>query len=181
MQMYKSLSFALGAVCVILLLAIAGVIMNYNSIISEKERAYDNYVAAHGHTNSDYDALNASYRNYVATHSYNNSEYADLYNGYVALKVPRLIRAWNVEDKRPVNGTFYLFLHGYACNVGTDTAFNCRLHVSAWQSAVVAIDAYVDLGAIAGESRSTHVNSSFAYVGSNLTFWVVTPLWTATP
>ncbi len=179
--MYKILSFALGAVCVILLLVITGVVMNYNSIIGEKDRVYDNYATAHSHANSDYDALNASYQNYVAAHSHNDSEYDDLYNSYDALKVPRIIRAWNAEDKRPLNGTSYLFLYGYACNVGTNTAFNCRLHVSAWQSAVVAIDTYVDLGAIAGESRSTYVNSSFAYVGSNLTYWVVTPLWTAAP
>ena len=72
----------------------------------------------------------------------------------------------------------YLHIYGYICNVGTNSAYNCKLHIVAYQSGgVKAIDTYIDLGTIDGESWKS-VDSYIFYSGSPLESWEITPEWT---
>jgi chaperonin cofactor prefoldin len=103
-----------------------------------------------------------------------------LQNQIDTLKAPKLIKVnLRADDNRPWLGTPYLHVYGYICNVGTNWAYNCKLHVVAYQSGgVVAIDTYITLGTITGESW-TSVDSSVYYSGSALTSWTITPEWTS--
>jgi hypothetical protein len=52
----------------------------YSTWLSGNITAYQQYVAAHSHMDTDYNALQSTYDNYVATHSHTNTEY----DNYVA-------------------------------------------------------------------------------------------------
>ena len=92
----------------------------------------------------------------------------------------------------PFNGTMITFdgtiastpcllVSGYVHNVGIGTAYNCKIHVVAYQSGrVLAINTDIALGTISGQSQ-TSINASITYDGSPLTDWTLTPQWTASP
>jgi Tfp pilus assembly protein PilN len=82
------------------------------------------------------------------------------------------------DDSRPFLGTPNLHVYGELCNVGTNTANNVKLHVVAYQSGgVVAIDTYILVGSMNGESW-TSVDGAPTYGGGSLTSWTITPEWT---
>jgi hypothetical protein len=74
-----------------------------------------------------------------------------------------------------------LLVSGYVHNVGISTAYNCKIHVIAYQSGrVLAINTDIALGTISGQSQIS-VNASIPYDGSSLINWTLTPRWTASP
>jgi hypothetical protein len=117
----------------------------------------------------------AYYSNYVSNHSYTNAEYE-------AMWTPQLIEVdLGATQYGRFLGSPYLNVHGYIVNVHKNWAFNCRLHVVATQSGgVTAIDTYITLGTIAGESYYK-VDSNINYVAGDITSYTLTPQWTATP
>jgi chaperonin cofactor prefoldin len=108
------------------------------------------------------------------------AQITDLQNQIDTLKAPKLIKVnLRADDNRPWLGTPYLHVYGYVCNVGTNTAYSSKIHVVAYQSGgVVAIDTYIILGTIYGESW-TSVDSSVYYSGSALVSWTLTLNWTS--
>ena len=96
-----------------------------------------------------------------------------------SLEASKLIRV-NLEetDVRPWLGTPYLHLRSVVVNVGSNTAYNCKLHVVLYQGATIAKDTYVLLGSILGEEGVISTND-VQYVGSALTGWTVTLEWTS--
>ena len=73
----------------------------------------------------------------------------------------------------------YLSVSGYVCNVGAETAYNVRLHVTAYRDSVLVIDNYYDIGTI-GKEDSRQIDAKFYYSGPPLTqnSWTMTPEWT---
>ena len=133
---------------------------------------------------SQLDSLNTTYQSYVSTHSHSNSEYSSLENQIAnlesqieSLKSAKLI---NVNlfgtDNRPLFQTPYLHVTGEVVNVGTYTAYNCKLHVILYQGEVVAEDTYINLGTINGEGWKT-VDSNIYYEGSALTAYSIYAEW----
>lgn len=123
------------------------------------------------------DALQSAYNNYVAIHNHTNSEYDALESERGSLKAPKLtILSVFVDDVRPFLGNPYLHVYGDVWNVGTDTAYNSRLHVMAYQGAVLAVDTYIELGTIYGENKK-HMDERIYYVGGALTSWYIFSLW----
>jgi chromosome segregation ATPase len=153
-----------------------GNITNYNSQISDLQ----NKIAS----------LNSTYNNYVNDHSYTNEQYQNLQNQITSLnaqitslqsqianlQAPKLIEVnLKSDDNHPIFGTEYLHVYGEVCNVGTDTAYGSILHVVAYQSGdVVAINTYIWLGTISGESWKS-IDASITYSGDSLTSWTITP------
>jgi len=185
----RNVAIALGVITIILLIGLVGAVANYTSIINGK----DNTIATKNSQITDKDStisslnsqvtdkdntissLNTSYNNYMANHHHTDSEYDSMLTPYL-VKVDL-----TASDNRPWLSTPYLRVHGYMCNVNQNWAYNCKLNVVAYQSGgVVAIDTYIDLGMIVGESW-THVDSNVYYSGSGLISWTITPEWTSTP
>jgi polyhydroxyalkanoate synthesis regulator phasin len=108
------------------------------------------------------------------------NQITDLRNQIDTLRAPKLIKVnLRADDVRHVyswDPDDNLHVYGQICNVGTNWAYNCKLHVVAYQSGVVAIDTHIILGTIAGESW-TSVDSTVYYSGSALTDWTITPEW----
>lgn len=105
------------------------------------------------------------------------AEYEALTSEYYELKAPKLsLLSLYSKDERPMIGTPHLHIYGEVWNVGTDTAYDCKLHVVAYQGDVKAIDTEILLGTIYGENKKA-VDSNIYYSGDPLTMWSITPKW----
>ena len=94
-----------------------------------------------------------------------------------ALKAPKLIHVNIIgTNNRPLFQTPYLEITGEVVNVGTNTAYNSKIHVVLYQGEVVAEDTYINLGTIVGEGYET-VDSKIYYTGETLTGWSMTTEW----
>jgi TolA-binding protein len=102
-----------------------------------------------------------------------------LNNQLDSLKTAKVVKVnLKADDSRPFLGTPNLHVYGELCNVGTNTAYDVKLHVVAYQSGgVVAIDTYIVVGSMNGESW-TSVDGAPTYGGNALTGWTITPEWT---
>lgn len=137
------------------------------------------YMSTHSRSDSEYDSLQSEYDNYRYTHHYSDSEYNTIKDERDSLKAPKLSTlSLHYADDRPWLGTPHLHVYGEVWNVGTDTAYNCKLHVMAYQGSVKAIDTYVHLGTISGENRKS-VDENVYYSGEALTSWIAIPEWTS--
>lgn len=141
-------------------------ISSLNSQIASLQNQIDSLNSQISSLNSQIDSLNAQITN--------------LQNQINTLEAPKLILVnLRADDNRPIFGTPYLHVYGEVCNVGTNTAYDCKLHVVAYQSGgVVAIDTYITLGTIDGESWVS-VDTNVYYSGDALTSWTVTAEWTS--
>ena len=210
----RSIAIGIGIICVILLIALVGVVANYTSIISGKDNSMVTKDSQIQTLTSQKNQLqtwldgnktlltqtqtwltgNLTLINTLNTQITNlqdqisglnsqisslNAQITDLQNQIDTLKAPKLIKVnLRADDNRPFLGTPYLHVYGYVCNVGTNTAYNSKIHVVAYQSGgVVAIDTYIILGTISGESW-TSVDASPTYGGGALTGWTLTLEWT---
>lgn len=122
----RNLTVRLGILCIILLIVAVGTVvysrLEINSLKSQ--------LAARS---SEIDALNAA-----------QLKLSDPDNpvGEATYGSPRL--GWTNENPN-------LYVHGVAFNVGTDPAYNCRIHVVATSSnGTKLLEDYIDLGTIGG-------------------------------
>jgi chromosome segregation ATPase len=150
-----------------------GNITYYNSQIDSKNSQITSLQNQISNLNSQINSLNTQITNL-------QNQITDLQNQINSLKAPKLIKVdLRAEDNRPWLQTPYLHVYGYVCNVGTFTAYNSKIHVVAYQSGgVIAIDTYITLGSISGESW-TRVDTNVYYSGSALTGWTLTLEWTS--
>jgi len=185
-------AIALGIMCIVFVAGLGAAIASYTSIISNKDKANQDYVSTHSHDNTEFNSLDTSFSDYVETHSHTNSQY----DAYVAshqhtdlefdsaVTAPKLVTVdLTVEDdwsRLPyVSSTFRV--SGYVVNAGSDAAYNPEIHVVAYKLIdVKAIDAYYSLATIDGGSW-TAFDSTFVYSGGPLFSWTITPQWTTTP
>lgn len=180
----RTVAIAAGVICIILAASLAAAIAYYTVTINDKNAAYDTYASSHSHTNSEYQSYvdthnhtNSEYDDYVSTHSHNNSDYDSLVSQLNVLKNANVFKVGlKADDERPFLQTPRLHVYGYLFNAGINTANNVRLHVVAIQDAVTAIDTYIDIGAISGQTW-TFVDTNVYYSGTALASWTVTPEW----
>ena len=144
--------------------------------LSSLNATHLNYKASHSYTDSEYESLNTTYNDYVNTHCHSDAEYAALEAERDVFKAPKLNRLnlqsadeWSLE-------TPYLHYYGEVWNVGNETAYDCRLHVTAYQGTVKAIDAWIGLGTIPGENKKS-LDVALDYEGAPLTTWNETAYW----
>ena len=194
-------AIALGIICIVFVAGLGATIAGYTSIISNKDKANQNYVSTHSHDNTEFNALDASLNDYVETHSHTDSQY----DAYVAshshtdhefdsaVTAPKLVTVdLTTEDDWStlpyVSSTFRVY--GYVANAGSNTAYNPKIHVVAYKLPdVKAIDAYATLTTIDGGSTIatidggswTTFSSTLVYSGGPLFNWTITPQWTTTP
>jgi hypothetical protein len=179
----RSVAIALGIVAIIILVGLVGAIANYTSIISGKDNSIvtkDSQIQTlTSQKNQTQTWLDGNITYYNSQINSLNAQITDLENQIDSLKAPKLITVHLMsDDNRPWLGTPCLHVYGYVCNVGTNTAYNSKIHVVAYQSgSVVAIDTYIILGTRSGESW-TSVDASPTYGGGALTGWTLTLEWT---
>jgi hypothetical protein len=144
--------------------------------VSSLNATYLDYAASHRYTNSEHEGLNSTYNAYVAAHSHTDVEYAALEDERDAFKAPKL-NLLNLQSSDEWSlAAPSLRYYGEVWNVGADKAYDCRLHVTAYQDAVKAIDSWIGLGTILGENKKS-LDVDIAYIGAPLTAWNVTAYW----
>jgi hypothetical protein len=144
--------------------------------VSSLNAEYSEYVASHSYTDSEYNSLNSTYNDYVDTHSHNDLEYAALEDERDAFKAPKLnLLNLQSSDEWSIDAP-YLNFFGEVWNVGADVAKDCRIHVTAYQGTVKAIDSWIGLGTILGENKKS-IDRDISYEGTPLTAWNVTAHW----
>jgi len=91
----------------------------------------------------------------------------------------RVINVGLGADDNPYSSPPFLHVSGYVCNIGSETAYNVRLHVTAYRGSERVIDTYYNIGTIVKED-SRYIDENFEYYGSALTpnSWTMTPEWT---
>jgi hypothetical protein len=194
-----NIAIALGILCIVFVIGLAGTIVSYTSVINSKDATHQDYVSTHTHSNDEFNnygsqitslqnqvnsldsrmtSLQAQYDSYVADHHHTDQEFD-------SVTAPNLIavnlKASDLGAGLPLVGTPDLHVYGYVCNVGAYASYNSRIHVIAYQSGgVVAIDTYITLGTVYGQSWKA-VDSTFTYSGDALLSWTTTPTWTTNP
>jgi len=130
--------------------------------------------------NSQIDSKNSQINSLNTQITNLQNQITDLQNQINSLRAPKLIEVHLMsDDTRPLLGTPYLHVYGYVCNVGTNTAYNSKIHVVAYQKGLVeAINKDIILGSIGGESW-TSVDTNVYYSGSALIGWTLTLEWTS--
>lgn len=175
-------AIALGIVCIVFVAGLGATIASYTSMISNKDKANQNYVSTHSHDNTEFNSLDSQYDAYVASHHRADQEFDS------AVTAPKLatldVTTENDWSNQPyVQDTFQV--QGYVVNAGSDTAYNPKIHVVAYELSdaegyAKTIDAYVTLATMDGGSWTTF-DSTFVYSGGALAYWTITPQWTTTP
>jgi cell division protein FtsB len=187
----RNVAIALGIIVIIVLVGLVGAIADYTSVINNKDSQIQTLTNQKNQLQTwlkgnitYYNSQIASLQNQISNLNSQinslNAQITNLQNQINSLKAPKLIKVdLRAEDNRPWLQTPYLHVYGYVCNVGTNTAYNSKIHVIAYQSGgVVAIDTYITLGSISGESW-TSVDTNVYYSGSALTGWTLTLEWTS--
>jgi hypothetical protein len=84
------------------------------------------------------------------------------------------------RDERSNPSEPCLYVSGYVCNVGAETAHNVRLHVIAYRGSVEVINSYYDIASSLEREGSKYVEARFYYSGPELSYnsWTMTPEWT---
>lgn len=169
---------ALGIICIVFVAGLGATIASYTSMISNKDKANQNYVSTHSHDNAEFNSLDASLGDYVKTHSYTNSQYD------AAVTAPKLVTLDLTTEDDWSGWSFQpsaFLVYGYVVNAGSNTAYNPKIHVVAYELFEVKdIDAYITLATMDSGSWTTF-NSTFVYSGGPLVHWTITPEWTTTP
>ena len=164
----RNVVVGVGALCAVLLFALGYSVVNYSSVLRDKESLIASLnaqivdlggVPSQVPGISDKDAQIAALLNQLAEKS------AEL----EGLSAPKLVAVdLKAEDNRLNLNTPYVHVYGYVVNVGNDTAENCRIHVVLQQTGgVVAEDTYVTLGSLVGESFAS-VDTKIYYEGSEI-------------
>jgi len=85
--------------------------------------------------------------------------------------------ALGARDDRSNPNEPFLYVSGYVCNVGAETAHNVRLHVTAYRGSVEVINSYYDIASSLERDGSAYVEARFYYSGPALTAnsWKMTP------
>jgi hypothetical protein len=153
----NSVAIGVGVLSVILLIAIAAIYLNYNSLLNGKDSKINDL-------NAQIDVL--------------NSQTADMQNQINSLKGANVIGVnLKATDDRPYFGTPDLHVTGYVCNVGNNIAPNIYLHVVGYQSGgVKAFDTTITVGTLGGHEWQG-VDSKISYTGNAITNYDITPQW----
>ncbi len=180
-----------GALIVVLLISNVWVYMTLQTQTSELQTVQDQLQSVQddlhsvqgqlSSLNATYLSLNATYTAYVATHSHTDAEYAALEDERDAYKAPKLnLLNLQSSDEWSLDAP-YLRLYGEVWNVGNETAYDSRLHVTAYQGPIKVVDSWfgknIGLGTMSGENKKT-INAEISYEGVPLTAWNVTVHWT---
>jgi hypothetical protein len=159
----RNVAIALGIMCIILTVGLIGAIALLGTSVDWWNKSYSIYVAK---AQSEIGVLQTWLSGDLI-----------LLN---QLKAPKLVMDLGYEDVRPISETPYIHIYCITINVGTNTAYNCRLHLVAYQHSITAVNTYITLDTIEGESWG-HVDKKVYYSGVAITSYTIVPEWTVIP
>ena len=168
---YKNSVIGLGVLCSILMVALFYSVVTYTRMLQDK----DSIIASLSGVGSDKDTIISDLQNQI---NQKNSQISSLNSQIDSLKSAKVVSVnLKAEDSRPFLQTPRVHVYGYVVNVGTNTAFNKKIHVVLYQSGgVVAEDTYINLGSVGGE-QAISVDTNVFYEGSEIVDDSITLEW----
>jgi len=159
-------------------------VVNLQNQLDDLTINHQNYVSDYSHSNIEYDVLENDrdsqqskvtnlqsdidqLENVVEQQENEIDQLQDEIDG---LKAPKLMTRLGANDVRPLFSASYMEISGTVWNVGTNTAYDCRIHIVLYQGSTVAKATYIDLGSIDGETWKD-VTEKIYYEGSAITNW----------
>ena len=107
----------------------------------------------------------------------------NLQNQINTLKAPQLVKIHLEETDNRIWVSIeppYFHLRSIVVNLGSNTAYDCKLHVVLYHGAVITKETDILLGSISGKNWKS-IDERIYYTGSALTDCTVMPEWSATP
>ena len=175
----KKVAIALGIIVMILFTGIIVVFAYYSTAVTQRDNIIatkEQEILSLQNEVSDLEEQVTDLQDQVEAQQ---SQILSLQN-QLANTAVRVINVGLGADDNAYNSTHrFLRVSGYVCNIGSETAYNVRLHVTAYRGSERVIDSYYNIGTIARED-SRSVEAKFDYYGSalNADSWTMTPEWT---
>jgi cell division protein FtsL len=171
----KRLTIGLGALCIILGVALIASVFYYSTALNAKDSDITDLNALLYTKNDEVANLSAQIDTRNNEISSLNSQISSLQSQNDALMAPNLV--WSRFDVRIDQGFF--MISGGICNTGTETAFDVRLHVVAYAvDGTKVIDSYREVGSLNGKQLvDVRGGLDIYYGGSILDNWTITPEW----
>lgn len=174
----KNVAIALGIIVMILLTGIIVVFAYYSAAVTLRDNIIimkDEKILDLQHEITDLEEQVTELQNQV------EALQNQLSNMTTASTSARVINVGlGARDDRTNPNNPFLYVSGYVCNVGAETAYNVRLHVTAYQGSVQVINDYYEVASSLAKDDSRYVEARFYYSGPALTHnsWTMTPEWT---
>jgi hypothetical protein len=146
-------------------------ISNLTSVVSSLESQIDNL-------NNHIQSLNDQISTLVSNSNRAQSNITTLQDQINQLRAPTVV---NVGVGGYDAAGKYLNVYGWFCNVGDNTAYNVRLHVTGTQlGGVLAFDTYVPISDSIAGWESKQMSTNIPYNGTGLVHFTMSPVWTST-
>ncbi len=207
----KNLTFILAATCILLLLPLIGAVVGYSSLVNTRESqieiletridqkekeiftlnnrisGLETYVSVKeteiDHLNNMVKELNEEMAERDSLIGQLNSSLMNMNSELSNKQAPRIINVGLGAADNSGTHQPNLYVSGYVCNAGGTTAYNVKLHVTAYQGSVLAIDQYIFVDYAIESADSRYIEERINYSGGPLTYgsWRMSPEWTNTP
>jgi cell division protein FtsB len=177
----KNVAIALGIIVMVLFSGIIVVFAYYSTAVTQR----DNIIATQEQEilslQNEVNDLEEQVTDLQDQVEAQQNQILSLQNQLVSMAA-RVINVGLGAADNPSSSPPFLHVSGYVCNIGSETAYNVRLHVTAYRGSERVIDTYYNIGTIARED-SRSIDENFVYSGSALTAnsWTMTPEWTNAP
>jgi hypothetical protein len=141
---------------------------------------YDDYVATHSHTNTEFSNLNDKYWDVYANYTVENW-WHHYYKNQSAAELKKI--GVSCQDVRPWYGTPHVRVTGYIVNVGNEIAYNCEVEVRLYRHDLIVTTQIITLGDIHGQDWwcDRYIDKNIYYDGPSITWVTVTPSWDTEP
>jgi hypothetical protein len=179
----KNVAIALGIIVMILFTGIIVVFAYYSTAVTQR----DNIIAMNEQEilslQSEVTDLEEQVTDLQDQVEVQQNQILSLQN-QLANTAARVINVGLGADDNAYNSTHrFLRVSGYVCNIGTEPAYNVRLHVTAYRGSVEVINSFYEVADSLGRLDSKYVEARFYYPEPELTYnsWTMTPECTSTP
>jgi cell division protein FtsB len=178
----KNVAIALGIIAMVLFTGIIVVFAYYSTAVTQRDSIIATKEQEIVSLQNEVNDLEEQVTDLQDQVEAQQSQILSLQNQLVSTAA-RVINVGLGADDNPYSSPPFLHVSGYVCNIGSETAYNVRLHVTAYRGSDRVIDSYYNIGTIAKED-SRSVEAQFYYpAGSalNANSWTMTPEWTNAP
>jgi cell division protein FtsB len=178
----KNVAIALGIIAMVLFTGIIVVFAYYSAAVAQRDSSIATKDQEILSLQNEVDDLEEQVTDLQDQVEAQQNQILSLQNQLVSTAARVINVGLGARDDRTNPNDPFLYVSGYVCNIGAETAYNVRLHVTAYRGSERVIDSYYNIGTIARED-SRSVEAKFDYDGSalNADSWKMTPEWTNAP
>jgi cell division protein FtsB len=175
----KNVAIALGIIAMVLFTGIIVVFAYYSAAVAQRDSSIATKDQEILSLQNEVDDLEEQVTNLQDQVEAQQNQILSLQNQMASTGARVINVGLGARDDRTNPNDPFLYVSGYICNIGSEAAYNVKLHVTAYRGSEQVIDSYYNIGTITRED-SRSVEAKFYYSGSalNANSWTMTPEWT---